>query len=172
MFHSGIGLFFNFNSFYYFYKCLYCIKHTWRPHFKRETSVRSFRWVVFYFIVLIVSFQCKFRDVRNMYRDRYIATWMENFSLSLRGRHCCAQPDSNLHTLPGYCLYIIVWSNAYCPFDIIRKDSFCLAFYFKWKYSVTTSYQKTFVFLCLFCFQIFTLKLNLRPKNVWPMQFL
>ena len=24
----------------------------------------------------------------------------------------------------------------------------------------------------MFCFQIFTLKLNLRPKKVWPMQFL
>ena len=44
---------------------------------------------------------------------------------------------------------------------------FCLAFYF-W---LTISYYKLFVF-SVFCSQIFTPKINKRPKLVWPVQFL
>ena len=54
----------------------------------------------------------------------------------------------------------------YCPSDITQKDIFCLAFYFKnILFRLTISYQKPFVFsVSLFCSQISTLKLNLRPK--------
>ena len=41
----------------------------------------------------------------------------------------------------------------YCPFDISRKDVFCLAFYLKWKYFVLIDYilsETTFCFCVLF----------------------
>ena len=52
-----------------------------------------------------------------------------------------------------------------CPFDITWKDVFCFAFYFKWTHFgvIEISYQKPF-FFCVFWSQIFTVKLNLRPK--------
>ena len=56
--------------------------------------------------------------------------------------------------------------NCY-PFDISRKDSFCLAFYFKWKHFVLIDHISSEIiclFVSVFCSQICTLKINLRPK--------
>ena len=49
----------------------------------------------------------------------------------------------------------------YCPFDITRKDIFCLAFYFKWKYFVLIDHILSET-ICLFCFcALFS---NIYPK--------
>ena len=56
---------------------------------------------------------------------------------------------------------------AYCPFDISRKDVFCLAFYLKWKYFVLIDYilwETIWLFSFCVCSQMCTLKLNLLPK--------
>ena len=87
----------------------------------------------------------------------------------------CDQNLMSLHT--KYidlvkCIYCIVKSKdlirlheyaGYCPLNSTWKDVFCLAFYFKWKYLfwLTIFYKKPF-FFSVFCFQICTLKLNLR----------
>ena len=63
--------------------------------------------------------------------------------------------------------HFISRTKDYCPFDITRKDVFCLAFYFKWKYFVLSDYilSEPFVFsVFVFCSQICTLKLNLWTK--------
>ena len=60
-----------------------------------------------------------------------------------------------------------VGKHSYCPFDIIRKDVFALFFILNENilFSLTIPYQKPFVFfVSVFCFQILTLKLKLRPK--------
>ena len=49
----------------------------------------------------------------------------------------------------------------YCPFDITRKDVFCLAFYYKWKYFVLNDHILSET-ICLFCFCI--LFSNMYPK--------
>ena len=49
----------------------------------------------------------------------------------------------------------------YCPFDITRKDVFCLAFYFKWKYFVLNDHILSET-ICLFCFCV--LFSNMYPK--------
>ena len=57
----------------------------------------------------------------------------------------------------------------YCPFDISRKDVFCLAFYFKGKYFVQIDHILSET-ICLFCFcvsfsNIYSkIKKNSRPK--------
>ena len=40
-----------------------------------------------------------------------------------------------------------------CPFDISRKDVFCLAFYFEWKYFVLIDHIQSET-ICLFCFSV------------------
>ena len=62
-------------------------------------------------------------------------------------------------------LYLSACSHNYCPFDITQKDDFCLAFYLKWNYFVLIDHilSKPFV-VSVFRSQIYTLKLNLRPK--------
>ena len=52
-------------------------------------------------------------------------------------------------------------SMMYCPFDISRKDVFCLAFYLKWKYFVLIDYILSET-ICLFCFCV--LFSNMYPK--------
>ena len=49
----------------------------------------------------------------------------------------------------------------YCPFDISRKDVFCLAFHLKWKYFVLIDYIVSET-ICLFCFCV--LFSNMYPK--------
>ena len=51
--------------------------------------------------------------------------------------------------------------SGYCPFDITRKDVFCLAFYFKWKYFVLNDHILSET-ICLFCFCV--LFSNMYPK--------
>ena len=56
----------------------------------------------------------------------------------------------------------------YCPLDITRKDIFCLAFYYMWKYFVLIdkSYQKPFVLLVsVVCSQICIHKIKSTSKN-------
>ena len=43
--------------------------------------------------------------------------------------------------------------TSYCPFDISRKDVFCLAFYFEWKYFVLIDHIQSET-ICLFCFSV------------------
>ena len=69
----------------------------------------------------------------------------------------------------GCCFISLFLKNnlTYCPFDISRKDVFCLAFILNENilFWLTISNQKPFVFsVSVFCSQIFTVKLNLRPK--------
>ena len=71
-----------------------------------------------------------------------------------------------LVVLLALCLSLL--TVYYFSFDISQKDGFCLAFNFKWNVLVwlTISYQKPFVLsVSVFCSQIFTLTLNLLPKN-------
>ena len=49
----------------------------------------------------------------------------------------------------------------YCPFDISRKDVFCLAFYLECKYFVLIEYILSET-ICLFCFCV--LLSNMYPK--------
>ena len=56
-----------------------------------------------------------------------------------------------------YCTYY----NSYCPFDITRKDVFCLAFYFERKYFVLNDHILSET-ICLFCFCV--LFSNMYPK--------
>ena len=49
------------------------------------------------------------------------------------------------------CAILIVFTRLYCPFDISRKDVFCLAFYLKWKYFVLIDHILSET-ICLFCF--------------------
>ena len=51
---------------------------------------------------------------------------------------------------------------TYCPFDVSRKDIFCLAFYFKWKYFVLIDHILSET-ICLFCF-FCVLFSNIYPK--------
>ena len=58
---------------------------------------------------------------------------------------------------------------SYCAFDSIRKYVICLAFYFTWNWYVLTDHivsETIYLFftVSVFCWQICTLKLNLRPK--------
>ena len=56
----------------------------------------------------------------------------------------------------------LIWTyEVYCPFDISRKDVFCLAFYLKWKYFVLIDYILSET-ICLFCFCV--LFSNMYPK--------
>ena len=54
----------------------------------------------------------------------------------------------------------LMYAN-YCPFDITRKDVFCLAFYFKRKYFVLNDHILSET-MCLFCFCV--LFSNMYPK--------
>ena len=47
----------------------------------------------------------------------------------------------------------LIWAFYYYPFDISRKDVFCLAFYFEWKYFVLVDHIQS-EFICLFCFSV------------------
>ena len=49
--------------------------------------------------------------------------------------------------------WFVCGSSHYCPFDISRKDVFCLAFYFKRKYFVLNDHILSET-ICLFCFCI------------------
>ena len=51
--------------------------------------------------------------------------------------------------------------SNYCPFDISRKEVFCLAFYLKWKHFVLIDYILSET-ICLFCFCV--LFSNMYPK--------
>ena len=51
--------------------------------------------------------------------------------------------------------------NTCCPFDISRKDVFCLAFSLKWKYFVLIDHILSEI-ICLFCFCV--LFSNIYPK--------
>ena len=56
--------------------------------------------------------------------------------------------------------------NSYCPFDISRKDVFCLAFCFKRRHFVLIDHILSETFTdSVFSSRIFTVKLDLRPKN-------
>ena len=52
-------------------------------------------------------------------------------------------------------------TSNYCPFDISRKDVFCLAFSLKWKYFVLIGHILSET-ICLFCFCV--LFSNMYPK--------
>ena len=54
-----------------------------------------------------------------------------------------------------------MWESCYCLFNICRKDVFCLAFYFKWKYFVPNDHFLSET-ICLFCFCV--LFSNIYPK--------
>ena len=45
------------------------------------------------------------------------------------------------------------YNYNYCPFDISRKDVFCLALYFEWKYFVLIDHIQTET-ICLFCYSV------------------
>ena len=75
---------------------------------------------------------------------------------------------NNFIHLPSLSLVLnpIQFECIYCPIEITRKDGFCFAFYNEnilfW---LTISYQIPFVCLVsVFCSQVCTLKLNLRPN--------
>ena len=56
--------------------------------------------------------------------------------------------------------------NSYCPFDISRKDVFCLAFCFKRRHFFLIDHILSETFIdSVFSSQIFTVKLDLRQKK-------
>ena len=55
----------------------------------------------------------------------------------------------------------------YYPFDMIRKDFFCLAFYFKWKYFVLIHHILSET-ICLFCFCALFSNICLKIKFTAP----
>ena len=57
----------------------------------------------------------------------------------------------------------LVLANIYCPFDITRKDVFCLAFYFKWKCFVLIDHILSET-SCLFCFCVLFSHIHLKIK--------
>ena len=64
------------------------------------------------------------------------------------------------------------WNENYCPFDILWKDVFRLAFYSKWKCSVLIDNISVGT-VCLFCFCGLFSNIYWRIRKwVWPMQFL
>ena len=79
---------------------------------------------------------------------------------------CPVAPDLGVH-----CLLVPVCPSTYCPFDISRKRCFLFGVFVLNEdtcilFLLTASYQKPFVFSdSVFSSQIFTVKLNLRPKN-------
>ena len=54
-----------------------------------------------------------------------------------------------------------LWTSFYCPFDISRKDVFCLAFSLKWKYFALIDHILSET-ICLFWFCV--LFSNMYPK--------
>ena len=86
---------------------------------------------------------------RNKISSRYHSLSGDLFELRFK-----AHPTYLGHVKPGQFTY-------YCPFDIARKNIFCFAFYFKWKYFVLIDHilSETIYLLC-FC----VLFSNMYPK--------
>ena len=65
-------------------------------------------------------------------------------------------------------MFILVKFTYYCPFNISRKDVFCLAFYFEWKYFVLIDHIQS-ITIYLFCFGVLLSniysKIKFTPKN-------
>ena len=74
-----------------------------------------------------------------------------------------ADPDKRHSAVSDLCLHFLQKSifPHYGPFDITRKDIFCLAFYFKWKCFVLIDHILSET-ICLFCFCV--LFSNIYPK--------
>ena len=88
--------------------------------------------------------------IQVVWSESSLSAWRHFASLAIQNAHS-KDSDQTVHlhsliwifagcTCPKICFLILQLINhgisTYCPFDISRKDVFCLAFYFEWKYFV------------------------------------